>query len=162
METAQKRPVISLNWIVILRVMMGLVFMTTWFVNLNKGLYGDGYLPFIQGWADGTEFRWYATFLYNVIIPNIEILRVGQVVIEGLIMGLFLIIGLFTPISAAIAWLFVINLFLASFGTGEWPWTYIIMGVLLVVIALTRSGRSFGIDTWLTSKRSEPPIPYLW
>jgi len=70
METAQKRPVISLNWIVILRVMMGLVFMTTWFVNLNKGLYGDGYLPFIQGWADGTEFRWYATFLYNVIIPN--------------------------------------------------------------------------------------------
>ena len=162
METPPKRPIISLNWIVILRVMMGLVFLTTWFSNLSKGLYGDGFLPFIQGWADGTEFRWYASFLYNVVIPNIEILRVVQVVTEGLIMGLFLIIGLFTPISAVIAWFFAVNLFLASFGTGEWPWTYIIMGVLLAVIALTRSGRSFGIDTWLTSKRGEPLIPYLW
>jgi uncharacterized membrane protein YphA (DoxX/SURF4 family) len=110
METSLKRPIISLNWIVILRVMMGLVFLTTWLSNLNKGLYGDGFLPFVQGWADGTEFRWYSAFLYNVIIPNIEILRVVQVVTESLIMGLFLIIGLFTPISAAIAWFFVVNL----------------------------------------------------
>jgi uncharacterized membrane protein YphA (DoxX/SURF4 family) len=162
METNLKRPIISLNWIVVFRVMMGLVFLTTWLSNLNKGLYGDGFLPFVQGWADGTEFRWYAAFLYNVVIPNIEILRIVQVVTEGLIMGLFLIIGLFTPISAAIAWFFVVNLFLASFGTGEWPWTYIIMGVILAVIALTRSGRSLGIDTWLGAKRGEPPIPYLW
>jgi uncharacterized membrane protein YphA (DoxX/SURF4 family) len=152
----------SLNWIVILRVMMGLVFLTTWLNNLNKGLYGDGYLPFIQSWADGSSLRWYAAFLYNVIIPNIEILRVIQVVTEGLIMGVFLIIGLFTPISAAISWFFVVNLFLASFGTGEWPWSYIMMGVMLAVIALSRSGRSLGVDTWLLSKRGKPPIPYLW
>lgn len=162
MDTSSKSPTISLNWIVILRVMMGLVFLTTWFSNLNKGLYGDGFLPFIQGWADGTSFRWYAAFLDNVVIPNIEILRVVQVVTEGLIMGLFLIIGLFTPVSALIAWFFVVNLFLASFGTGEWPWTYIMMGVILAVIALTRSGRSIGFDAWLTSKRSKPLIPYLW
>jgi uncharacterized membrane protein YphA (DoxX/SURF4 family) len=152
----------SLNWIVILRVMMGLVFLTTWLNNLNKGLYGDGYLPFIQSWADGSSLRWYAAFLYNVIIPNIEILRVIQVVTEGLIMGVFLIIGLFTPISAAISWFFVVNLFLASFGTGEWPWSYIMMGVMLAVIALSRSGRSLGVDAWLVSKRGKPPIPYLW
>ena len=84
---------VSLSWIALLRIMMGLVFLTTWFNNLNKGLYGDGFLPFIQGWADGTEFRWYADFLYNVVIPNIEILRVVQVVTEGLIMGVFLLIG---------------------------------------------------------------------
>ena len=162
MDTTSNRQLISLNWIALLRVMMGLVFLTTWFSNLNKGLYGDGFLPFIQGWADGTSFRWYAEFLNNVVIPNIEILRVVQVVTEGLIMGVFLIIGLFTPISAAITWFFVVNLFLASFGTGEWPWTYIMMGIVLAVIALTRSGRSFGIDAWLKSKRGEPPIPYLW
>ena len=153
---------VSLSWIALLRIMMGLVFLTTWFNNLNKGLYGDGFLPFIQGWADGTEFRWYADFLYNVVIPNIEILRVVQVVTEGLIMGVFLLIGLFTPLSAAIAWFFVVNLFLASFGTGEWPWTYIIMGVILAIIAVTRAGRSFGLDAWLVKKWGEPPIPYLW
>jgi uncharacterized membrane protein YphA (DoxX/SURF4 family) len=150
---------VSLNWIVILRVMMGLVFATTWASNLNKGLYGDGFEPFIQGWADGTDFRWYADFLSNVIIPNIEILRVIQVVTEGLLMGLFLTIGLFTPLSAAVAWFFVVNLFLASFGTGEWPWTYVMMGVLLAVIALTRAGRSIGVDAWLMEKRGEPRLP---
>ena len=161
-KTIVKRPKVSLSWIALLRVMMGLVFLTTWFNNLNKGLYGEGYLPFIQGWADGTQFRWYADFLYNVVIPNIEILRVVQVVTEGLIMGVFLTLGLFTPLSAAISWLFVVNLFLASFGTGEWPWTYIIMGVVLAVIAVTRAGRSLGLDAWLVKKWGEPPIPYLW
>jgi uncharacterized membrane protein YphA (DoxX/SURF4 family) len=162
MNTLTKRRDVSLNWIALLRVMMGLVFLTTWFSNLNKGLYGDNFLPFVQSWADGTEFRWYAAFLYNVIIPNIEILRVVQVVIKGLIMGLFLLVGLFTPLSAAVAWFFVVNLFLASFGTGEWPWTYIMMGVMLAVIALTRAGRSFGLDAWLAEKRGEPSFPYLW
>ena len=162
MNTFTKRRTVSLNWIALLRVMMGLVFMTTWLSNLNKGLYGEGFLPFIQGWADGTDFRWYAAFLNGVVIPNIEILRVVQVVTEGLIMGLFLTLGLFTPLSAATAWFFVVNLFLASFGTGEWPWTYIMMGVILGVIALTRAGRSAGLDAWLAEKRGEPPIPYLW
>lgn len=153
---------VSLSWIALLRVMMGLVFLTTWFSNLNKGLYGEGYLPFIQSWADGTSFRWYADFLYNVVIPNIEILRVVQLVTEGLFMGLFLTIGLLTPLSAAISWFFVVNLFLASFGTGEWAWTYIMTGVLLAIIAITRSGRSLGLDAWLVKKWGEPPIPYLW
>jgi uncharacterized membrane protein YphA (DoxX/SURF4 family) len=159
MNTLVKRYSISLNWIVILRVMMGLVFLTTWVSNLNKGLYGDGFEPFIQEWADGTEFRWYAAFLNDVIIPNLEILRVVQVITEGLIMGLFLILGLFTPLSAATAWFFVVNLFLASFGTGEWPWTYVMMGVMLAVIGLTRAGRSLGLDAWLLEKRGEPRLP---
>lgn len=150
---------VSLNWIVILRVMMGLVFVTTWISNLNKGLYGDGFEPFIQGWADGTDFRWYAAFLNDVIIPNIEVLRVAQVVIEGVIMGVFLTLGLLTPLSAVTAWFFVVNLFLASFGTGEWPWTYVMMGVMLAVIGVTRAGRSFGLDAWLVEKRGEPRFP---
>lgn len=154
-----RRQNVSLNWIVILRVMMGLVFLSTWLSNLNKGLYGDGFEPFIQGWADGTDFRWYATFLNDVIIPNVEILRVVQVVTEGLLMGVFLTIGLFTPLSAATAWFFVVNLFLASFGTGEWPWTYVMMGVMLAVIALTRAGRTLGLDAWLVDSRGEPRLP---
>jgi len=162
MNTLVKRRDISLNWIALLRVMMGLVFLTTWLSNLSKGLYGDGFLPFIQGWADGTDFRWYAAFLNQVVIPNIEILRVVQVVTEGLLMGLFLTLGLLTPLSAATAWFFVVNLFLASFGTGEWPWTYVMMGVMLAIIALTRAGRSLGLDAWLLEKRGEPPVPFLW
>jgi uncharacterized membrane protein YphA (DoxX/SURF4 family) len=159
MDTWIKKRQIPLNWIVILRIMMGLVFLTTWVSNLNKGLYGDGFEPFIQEWADGTDFRWYADFLNNVIIPNVEILRVVQVVAEGLIMGLFLLLGLFTPLSAVVAWFFVVNLFLASFGTGEWPWTYVMMGVMLFIIGLTRAGRSLGLDAWLLEKRGEPQWP---
>jgi uncharacterized membrane protein YphA (DoxX/SURF4 family) len=163
MNTLARQHTVSVSWIGLLRVMMGLVFLTTWFSNLSKGLYGEGYVPFIQSWADGTSFRWYADFLYNIVIPNAELFRVVQIVIEGLFMGLFLTIGLLTPLSAAIGWFFVVNLFLASFGTGEWPWTYIIMGVVLAVIAVTRAGRCFfGVDMWLVRKWGEPPIPYLW
>lgn len=162
MKTLVKRRDVSLNWIALLRVLMGLVFLTTWLSNLSKGLYGDGFLPFIQSWADGTDFRWYAAFLYEVVIPNIEILRVVQVVTEGLLMSLFLTLGLLTPLSAAAAWFFVVNLFLASFGTGEWPWTYVMMGVMLAIIALTRAGRSLGLDAWLFEKQGEPPVPFLW
>jgi uncharacterized membrane protein YphA (DoxX/SURF4 family) len=158
----ERRRDVSLSWIALLRVMMGLVFLTTWLSNLNKGLYGEGFLPFIQGWADGTEFRWYAAFLYGAVIPNIEVLRVIQVVIEGLVMGLFLTLGLFTPLSAVVAWFFVVNLFLASFGTGEWPWAYVMMGIILAIIVLTRAGRSLGLDAWLVKKWGEPRIPYLW
>jgi uncharacterized membrane protein YphA (DoxX/SURF4 family) len=159
MNALVKQHDVSLNWIVILRVMMGLVFLTTWASNLNKGLYGDGFEPFIQDWADGTEFRWYAAFLNKVVIPNIDVLRVIQLATEGLIMGVFLAVGLFTPLSAAVAWFFVVNLFLASFGTGEWPWTYVMMGVMLAVIALTRSGRSYGLDAALVERWGEPRLP---
>ena len=162
MDTLKRMPKTSLSWIAALRIMMGLVFLTTWFSNLSKGLYGEGFLPFIQGWADGTAFRWYADFLYAVIIPNIEIIRVIQIPTEGLIMGVFLMIGLFTPLSAAAAWFFVVNLFLASFGTGEWPWTYIMMGVMLAIIGLTKSGRAVGVDQYLQGRFGEPRLPYLW
>lgn len=155
----RQRQGISLNWIAILRVMMGLVFLTTWVSNLSKGLYGDGLEPFIQSWADGTEFQWYAEFLNNLIIPNLDIFRVVQVTTEGLIMGVFLTLGLFTPVSAAVSWFFVVNLFLASFGTGEWPWTYVMMGVMLAVIGLTRAGRAYGMDAILLRKWGEPRWP---
>ena len=88
MSVTAKGRQVSLSWIAVLRVMMGLVFLSTWLSNLSKGLYGEGYLPFIQSWADGTSFRWYAEFLNNVIIPNIEILRVVQVVTEGVFMAI--------------------------------------------------------------------------
>ena len=74
-QAPTKERVVSLNWMAVLRVMMGLVFLTTWLSNLNKGLYGDGFVPFIQSWADGTDFAWYATFLNNVVIPNADILH---------------------------------------------------------------------------------------
>ena len=158
-EGAGQRKVISLNWIALLRVMRGLVFLTTWLSNLNKGLYGDGLGPFIQSWADGTEFRWYAEFLNRAVLPNLEVFRVIQVSTEGLIMGVFLTLGLFTPLSAAVSWFFVVNLFMASFGTGEWPWTYVMMGIILAVVALTRAGRAYGVDAILLKRWGEPRLP---
>ncbi len=156
-------PHISLNWVALLRIMMGLVFLTTWGSNLLKGNYTpEGYVAFIQHWAADTAIAPYQSFLLNVVIPNAEVLRRVQVVLEPLVMGLFLLVGLFTPASAATALLFVINLGLASFGTAEWPWTYVMMAALLTVIGATRAGRAWGLDALLTARRGEPPVPYLW
>jgi hypothetical protein len=77
-------------------------------------------------------------------------------------MGVFLIIGLFTPLSTAAALLFVVNLFLASYGTGEWPWTYIMMAVMLAITGITKSGRALGADHYLLKRFGEPRIPFFW
>lgn len=156
-------PQISLNWVALLRIMMGLVFLTTYTSNLLHGVYTtEGYVAFIQHWAADTAIAPYQSFLLNVVIPNAEILRPVQLFTEFLFMGVFLLVGLFTPASSAIALVFVVNLGLASFGTAEWPWTYVMMAALLTILAATRAGRAWGLDALLLARRGEPPVPYLW
>ena len=77
------------------------------------------------------------------------------------LLGLFLVFGIFTPITSAIGAFFILNTFLASYGH-DWPWSYItILGILFVVF-MSKAGRSIGVDAWLYKRRGNPPFPYLW
>ncbi len=142
-----------------LRAFMGLIFLTTWVSNLSKGLYSDGFVPFIQEWADGTSITFYGDFLKSVVIPNADLFRYFQVVTEFLIMGVFLIVGFLTPVSALVAGGFTVNLLLASYGTGEWPGTYLIMMAVLAAVGVTRAGRTLGADAILARRSPHPKLP---
>ncbi|HET6476587.1 MAG TPA: TQO small subunit DoxD [Thermoleophilia bacterium] len=143
-----------------LRVMMGAIFLAVWSDNLAKGFYSpNGWADFVQGYADTTKVGAYADLLNSVMIPNSAVFAYGQFAIELVVFGLFLVLGLFTPVSGLLAALFQLNLLIATSGTGEWPGTYIIMFALLLVIALSQSGRTLGVDARLARRDPQPRLP---
>ena len=143
-----------------LRVMMGAIFLAVWSDNLIKGYYSpSGWADFVQHYADTTKVSLYADVLNNVMIPHAAVFAYGQFAIELIVFGLFLVLGLFTPVSGLLAALFQLNLLVATSGTGEWAGTYIIMFVLLVAIALGQSGRTLGVDALLTRRDPHPRLP---
>jgi thiosulfate dehydrogenase [quinone] large subunit len=144
-----------------LRIMMGAIFLAVWSDNLAKGFYTpDGWAEFVQGYADTTKVSAYATLLNDVMIPNAALFAYGQLVIEFVVMGVFLVFGVFTPVSGLVAAAFQFNLLLATSGIPtEWPGTYLIMFLLLVAIALSQSGRTLGVDARLAKRRPKPRLP---
>ena len=143
-----------------LRIMMGLIFLAVWADNLAKGFYTpDGWADFVQKYADTTRVGMYASVLNDYLIPNATLFAYGQLVVEFLVFGMFLVLGIFTPVSGLLAAGFQLNLLVATSGTGEWPGTYIIMFVLLVTIALGQSGRTLGVDARFAQRRPHPRLP---
>mgnify|MGYP000853106347 FL=1 len=131
-----------------------------WTDNLAKGFYSpDGWADFVQHYADTTKVGVYADLLSEVMIPNAWVFAYGQFAIELVVFGLFLVLGLFTPVSALLAAGFQLNLLIATSGTNEWPGTYIIMFLLLVAIALAQSGRTMGVDAVLARRNPRPRVP---
>jgi len=153
----------SLTWIALLRIMLGVLFITTWGSNLSKGFYTpDGLQTFFTEIfpQSANSLTWYAAFIDNVIIPIRAVFAPVQLVGEFLL-GLFLLIGVFTPVTGVFATFFILNTFLATYGH-DWPWSYVtILGILFVVF-MTKAGRSFGVDAWLLKNRGEPKVPFLW
>lgn len=152
-----------LLWLALLRIMIGVLLITTWASNLKKGFYTpEGLQYFFTDVFPQNQnpLGWYAVFIEGVILPIKGFFAPMQLVGEFLL-GLFLVLGFLTPITSALTAFFIINTFLASFGH-DWPWSYVtILGILFVVF-VTRAGRSLGIDAWLLEKRGEPRSFLFW
>lgn len=148
--SSQSKPQIPLSWVALLRIMLGVMFLTTWASNLSKGFYTpDGLLDFFTNVFPQSQnsLTWYAAFIENIILPIRGVFAPFQLVTEFLI-GLFLLVGFLTPITSVAAAFFILNTFLATFGH-DWPWSYAMIIGVLVVVFFTRAGRSLGVDGWL-------------
>jgi uncharacterized membrane protein YphA (DoxX/SURF4 family) len=159
---ASKTQRIPLVWIALLRILLGILFLTTWYSNLSKGFYTpDGLIDFFVNVFPQSEnpLAWYAAFINGIILPIRGFFAPFQLVSEFLI-GLFLLLGLFTPLTSFAGIIFIFNTFLATFGH-DWPWSYGMMLAILGVVLVTRAGRSIGIDNLLLRWRGEPRIPFL-
>ena len=118
-----------------LRVLMGAIFLSVWAYNLSKGFYSaQGWADFVQEYADTTKVGLYADFLNKVMIPSAAVLAPGQFTVEFVVFGLFLVLGVFTPVSALLAMLFQLNLLIATSGTKDWPGTYITLAAVLLAV----------------------------
>jgi len=157
-----QQPQSPLFWLALLRIMVGLVFLSTWASNLMKGSYTpDGLLNFFTNVFPQSEnpLGWYAAFINTVILPMRGLFAPFQLVTE-LLLGLALLLGLFTPLFSLIGIFFLTNVFLATFGH-DWPWAYWMPMGILGVTFLARSGRALGVDTWLLKRFGEQKLP-LW
>jgi NADH dehydrogenase len=153
---------VSLTWIALLRIALGLMFLTTWYSNLQKGFYtADGLQVFFTEVFPQSEnpLTWYAAFINSVILPIRGFFSVFQLLTE-LLMGLALLVGLLTPLASLAAIFFLGNTFLATFGH-DWPWAYLLPISMAGVCFFTRAGRALGVDAYLRKRYGPRRLP-LW
>ncbi len=164
METLKgySEPKVALSWLALLRIMIGVMFLTTWFSNLQKGFYTpEGLLNFFTQVFPQSEnpLVWYAGFIQSVILPVREVFAPFQLVAEFLL-GAALLLGVLTRLFSLAGIFFLVNTFLATFGH-DWPWAYGLPIGILGVIFLAGAGRSLGLDVYL-AKRFGPRGFLLW
>ena len=153
-EPTTLAPNVSLKWIAVLRIMLGVMFLSTWGFNLLDGLYtADGLSRFFNELYPQSEnpLAFYAAFINGVILPVRAVFAPFQLIAEGLL-GLALLVGLWTRFFSLAGIFFLVNTFLASLGH-DWPWSYIMPIVILVVTAFTRAGHAWGVDGWLQRRK---------
>jgi uncharacterized membrane protein YphA (DoxX/SURF4 family) len=146
----------SLKWMAMLRILVGIMFLSTWGVNILKGFYtADGLLLFFTEIYPQSEnpLGFYAAFINGVILPIRGVFAPFQLVSEG-ILGLALLIGAFTPFFSLAGIFFLVNTFLASLGH-DWPWSYLLPIGILAATFFTRAGRVWGLDALLLNRFGE-------
>lgn len=162
LKIIEEQPKTSLFWIVLLRIMLGLLFITQWYDNLISGLYTPEGLEGLFNYffnASENPLQFYMAFIHSVILPIAPFFTKFQLVTE-LLMGVALLLGFLTPLTSLFAAFFVLNTFLASWGA-DWPWSYLTILGILGVLFFTRAGRSMGLDALLVERFGERRIP-LW
>ena len=146
-------PKIPLAWVALLRMLVGLVFLTTWISNLFKRFYTpDGLVEFFTVIFPQSQnpLTWYASFIDGFILPIRSVFAPFQLIAE-FSLGLALLVGAFTPLFSLVGIFFLINTFLATFGH-DWPWAYFMPIGILAVTFLTQAGRALGVDAYLVKR----------
>ena len=150
--------------VAILRITLGVILLVTWYKNLQDGIYTADGIVGLFDWlfnVNGGGPAFYQAIINGTILQVPGLFAIFQLVGE-LLLGLALLVGLFTPLAAVGAALFFFNLFLAYFGGNEWIWTYVLLTVSALVTALSQSGRAWGVDSLLLRRLGEPPIGPIW
>ena len=150
--------------VAILRITLGVILVVTWFDNFQKDVYtADGIVGLFNYLFNdnGGGPAFYQAIINGTILQVPGLFAIFQLVGE-LLLGLALLVGLFTPLAAVGAALFFFNLFLAYFGGQTWIWTYVLLTVSALVTALAQSGRAWGLDSLLLRRLGEPPIGPIW
>ncbi|MFW9903559.1 MAG: DoxX family membrane protein [Candidatus Thorarchaeota archaeon] len=148
---------ISGGYLVLLRITLGLSFITTWFSNLTKGVFTTsgvdyGFEGTIRYFIDNPEHisTPVDTLFIDYIFPNWIIFALGWMIVE-LLISLTLTFGVFTRAGSIIGAGSTIILGLGSLGV-DWPWTYALLFIGCITCALVGAGRWYGFDYWLKDK----------
>jgi thiosulfate dehydrogenase (quinone) large subunit len=141
-------------YIVILRLYIGYYLLQQGILKYLRGFPQSDWITRQIGDLNKVEiYTWYKSFLINVVAPNRELF--GSLVMSGeILIGICLVLGLFTRLSAILGVFLLLNYYFepgmarggASLAQQQ---TFI---VVLVVLVLSNPGRTLGLDGLLFKK----------
>ena len=135
----------------VLRIVLGLMLLSTFFENLSKGAYTPaGYKGVIEFYLKNghAPAAWKA--IESLAASNSRVAGPMQAVAE-LGMGVLLILGVATRLVGLVAGLFLFSLWLSELGAA-WPWELAMYVVVAFAVAYARAGRTWGADAVLARR----------
>jgi uncharacterized membrane protein YphA (DoxX/SURF4 family) len=141
----------------ILRVALGALFLSTFFENLGKGLYGaEGYAGLIRYYiqAGHAPTVWKHVMEFNA--AHAAIAGPLQAVLEASL-GVSLILGFFSRPAALVAFGFLTGLWVSEWGIG-WIWELLVPMVVAAALTLGPSGKRAAVDVALARRWPQLPI----
>lgn len=94
----------------------------------------------------------YRAFVEQVVLPNFGFFGFSIGLVETVV-GILLILGLFTPIAALVAAGMVLHLQFATLWNDKWIYEYSVEWVPLLCLAVFRAGRWHGLDARIALTR---------
>jgi len=143
--------------LVILRVALGALFLSTFFENLGKGLYGaEGYAGLIRSYIQNGHAPTLWKQVMELTAAHAPIAGPLQAVLESSL-GVLLILGLFSRPAALVAFGFLTGLWLSELGIG-WIWELLVPMVVAAALTLGPSGQRAAVDAALARRWPQLPI----
>jgi uncharacterized membrane protein YphA (DoxX/SURF4 family) len=143
--------------LVILRVALGALFLSTFFENLGKGLYGaEGYAGLIHSYIRYGHAPMVWKQVMGFTAAHAAIAGPLQAVLEANL-GVFLILGFLSRPAALVAFGFLAGLWMSEWGIG-WIWELLVPMVLAAALALGPLGRHAALDLALAHRWPKLPI----
>ena len=156
---SQQLPGLSIG---LLRIMFGILWLDAalqkapWVINPQGQRFG-----WLSNWI-WQEMQYptlgvYKTFLENVVWPNFTFFGYMSFVVE-MALGLSLLLGVCTVLSGLGGALWQCNIALGSYSVpGEWYWIWPLLIAPHLVFAMSRAGRSVGLDLFLSQWLAHAP-----
>lgn len=141
----------------VLRIALGVMFIWVFFENLGKGAYSpSGYKGVIEFYLKNghAPAAWKA--IMSTMAANARFVAPLQAATE-LGFGILLVTGTATRLVAAAAGAFLFTLWISELGTA-WIWELAMPVVVAFAVAVSRAGRTWGIDGALARRYPKAPI----
>jgi uncharacterized membrane protein YphA (DoxX/SURF4 family) len=154
-------------WVAILRVVVGAWFLKAVWTKLTIA-FAFGVIPYpavsprflgfhpkrVAEFAVGNPVGWYKEFLETTVLPDAKLWAVLQAYAEAAV-GLGLVLGLLTGLSALVGLFLALNYGLATqwmtFGQQGF---HLLLTTSMLIFLATRAGRAWGIDRLILARTS--------
>jgi uncharacterized membrane protein YphA (DoxX/SURF4 family) len=143
--------------LVILRVALGALFVSTFFENLGKGLYGaEGYAGLIRSYIRYGHAPTVWKQVMGLAAAHAAIAGPLQAVLEASL-GISLILGFFSRPAALVAFGLLTGLWVSELGIG-WIWELLVPMVVAAALTLGPSSQRAAVDVALARRWPQLPI----